>query len=185
MALDARAQGRRRADELRRRRRAASPGRCSTPASRATIRTSDGRDRGGVGLHAATARRCRAAEPDARPRRPRHPRGRHHRRPPRRRQRATSAASRRHASWWSTRCSNDNGEGEDAWIIKALDHIAEQNEQRRRRARDPRPEPQPRRPVRQHRVRLRLLADVRGAAQAVARRRAGGRRVAATRARCR
>ena len=42
---------------------------------------------------------------------------------------------------------DDDGSGKDSWIIKALDHIFETNEQRRP-ARDPRREPESRRRVR-------------------------------------
>ena len=138
--------GRRRARELSRRRARDHAGRCSTPASDPTIRTSR-RERASriAEIWDCTKRGarcgCRAT--------------------------TTPTATGSHvagiiagrgtadktdylglapdAELVVYKVLDDNGQGEDAWIIKALDHIAEQNDNIAR-ARDPRREPEPRRP---------------------------------------
>ena len=62
---------------------------------------------------------------------------------------------------------DDDGNGEDAWIIKALDHIASIND-KRRQAGDPRRQPEPGRPLRPERLRLRPHAALRGTTAALA-----------------
>ena len=165
-------------ESYQRRAAAASAGRCSTPAFAPTIRTSASREAGSSRIAEIWDCTKRGAPRAAGQRRDRDGHGTHVAgiiagRGTRRTTSANTAASRRRRSSSSTRCSTTDGEGEDAWIIKALDHIAEQNESNAA-ARDPRAEPQPRRPVRLERVRLRLHADLPGAAAAVALGRARG-----------
>ena len=67
---------------------------------------------------------------------------------------------------------DDDGNGKDSWIIKALDRIAELNDAAGRIV-DPRHQSEPRRQFRSERLRLRADAALPGAAAAVAPGRAG------------
>ena len=80
---------------------------------------------------------------------------------------SSSTAWRPEAKLYGFKVLENNGNGEDAFIIKALDTIA-RPERARGPARDPRREPEPRRRLRSQRLRLRAHAALPGAAPALA-----------------
>ena len=153
----------------------ASPGRYSTPAFAPTIRTLAGtssRKCGiapsaagpsswwGTRIQTATALTC--------------PGSSRARRPAQGRQAAEGAGRRATRASGGLQGARRQGPGRGRLDHQGAGPHRRAERQHRGGTGDPRHQPEPGRPVRQHRVRLRLLADLRGAAQAVARWRARG-----------